>query len=328
MTESHKQSAVNPQPAVSRFPSRHPRPWDSYHTHPSALAVPHNPQSAIRNPQLHPSRPSPLAARRSAFTLVEIAIAIAVIAVLVVIITMVTVKARDAAKVKQTKAILQSLKLAMDECKGADSPLPPPAHYYPVYPAPPLAGWNALPPTANDPSGNVVRTDYYRSVTSGSWTPITALTADYPHGSEGPIDDIWALPDPKVNEPPGYSDGYPNDAKLKIYGIQLLYAMLMQEPRSKQVLMKLPESSFARASTLTEFLPGASDYFIGRGPPSIPRWRINILRPREALAILDAWGRPLHYCERPNISNGQPYVQSAGPDGVFDNDDDVYNFKD
>jgi prepilin-type N-terminal cleavage/methylation domain-containing protein len=260
----------------------------------------------------------PACARRAGFTLMEIMIVVAIIAILVVIVAWAGSRLLNDAKVKQTHSVMNALKSAMREYRDAtqNDLVSPPGYFVNVPPG--YGDGRLLPPTEGG-----VRTDYYRQEQNGKWTPLTAPTADRKiSGTDKPINDIWAVPDGTIQ--PVFPDDYHSNTR-RVYGIQALYHCLMQEPRSRQVLEKLGSSSSSRGTTLGEYFTTqtgtvqVSDFLIGDGA--------GTQRPRETQAILDGWGRPLYYARRHDINNDQPYVQSAGPDGQFGNDDDIFSFK-
>jgi|GEM_PF-5373303 len=62
---------------------------------------------------------------------------------------------------------------------------------------------------------------------------------------------------------------------------------------------------------------------------SLPRERLT-WSGGNVTGVIDAWGNPLRFF--PNTASGGtyygrgPYFQSAGPDGTYDNSDDIYSF--
>lgn len=257
-----------------------------------------------------------VAAHGRGFTLTEVMIVIAIIAILAVVVAWAGSRVLSDAKVKQTHSLMNSLKSAMTECKAAAGSLVPPAHMSEVVPVPDYPGASVLRPTD---ASKQVRTDYYRQAISGTnWTDLTMPTADHPvPGSSKPLDGLWALPNGMIQKNP---DDYRSEGR-RLYGIQALYWWLMREPRSRQILSSLSPSSFARATTLVDYFPSefAADYLIGPD--------VGAMTPQETQAILDAWGRPLFYGRDPRRNNGEAYLQSAGPDGQFDTEDDVKSYE-
>lgn len=281
-----------------------------------------HPQSAIRIAKAldSPARrcPSGLSPRRG-FTLIELAVVFAVIAILVTVVAFTARGGRNSAKIKQTRATMDVLKLAMDEYRATRGAYPRPPHYVYQVDSNGVHHHAVCPPTVSGAYGQSIAADYYRQDDEKGHTPDTAPVADYPPkpGSyPRPVDGIWAAHVPGDNlanvAPPFPSNGW------KLYSIQGLYYFLMDEPSARQVLDRI-KSSFVRADQIKAphlEWPANTSKFATQG--SIPR---------EALAIVDAWGTPLYYGKRPTENNNVPFVQSAGPDGVFSNGDDLYSFK-
>jgi prepilin-type N-terminal cleavage/methylation domain-containing protein len=254
-------------------------------------------------------------ARRPGFTLTEVMIVIAIIAILVVVVAWAGARVLGDAKVKQTHSVMNSFKAAMAAYRGTGAGLVAPPHFARTFPLPQYTGYVLLPPTFGP---DHTRTDYYRQARSGTWTELTSPTADreITPGTDFPINGIWALPDGTYQSNP---DNYQSNGR-RVYGIQALYHCLMQEPRSKEILSKMSSSSFARGTKLSDFFPvEVSDYLIGGGA--------GTTMPHETQAILDAWGRPLYYGQSNGVNNGEAYLQSAGPDGLFGTGDDVFSYK-
>lgn len=235
---------------------------------------------------------------RRGFTLIELAVVFAVIAILVVVVTYAATGIRDASKVKLTRSVMSSLKMAMADFKAAGGKFPPPA-------------WN---PTSNATpaykpstmiSGTEYRMDYYREFSSAGAAPVGE-----PSTGNKKEEVIWGVPAPDKQ---AWSSPYVSSQPLRMYGIQALYHHLSSEPNSKKVLDKMSPTSFARGS---QVWPNTSDFIVFRGSP-----------PKEVQAMVDGWGRGLYYGQDVNINNGQPYVQSAGRDGFFETDDDLYSYK-
>lgn len=321
MTRSAQPSAIGPQPVCGC----------SVSSATVCCGAGRGAQSAIRNPQ------SATGLRRFGFTLAEIVVVFAIIAILAVIVTMVTTRSRTAAKVKQTRAIMESVMMALAEYRMVYGDLPPqPFDPDDVPPPDSPFGFRTLPPGSDQ-----FRFDFFREP--------NGFPGDYQNDPPARGDEV---PAPKnspgtvaysVKPAPSLAAKFEPD-DLRIYGIQALYARLSSEPNSKRVLSKLPPSCLGRGShkdASGNLVVGSIDPEMGFQEAgsmvamSPPDTRIKYDpgdstlpgRVYEALILLDAWGRPMYYDKDNTANNHQPALQSAGPDGLFGTDDDIWSFK-
>ncbi|MHC4443882.1 MAG: type II secretion system protein [Planctomycetota bacterium] len=102
--------------------------------------------------------------------------------------------------------------------------------------------------------------------------------------------------------------------------IEGFYYFLVDEPASNKILNKIPGELI-------------KDVIIDQGPPVVVQ-RIRLRSsPLElgafmnATRIYDTWGHEIIYGHDGNKNNAVPFFLSAGPDGRFGNDDDVYSFE-
>lgn len=240
--------------------------------------------------------------RAPGFTLVEIMVVMAIIGLLVVVVAWAGGRSRDAAKVRKTLADLAVIQAAMADFRS-------------------VAGFEVMPPADPDDMRVILppvpanmqdaRVDFYRrgDGTPGNWLnePAAQNGVRVNPASPRPMV-LWAVNGRMVQDP-----------QLRIYGIQALYYALMSEPSSKAILSKLPESSFGQASTFwTQTADNLSHVVDGGGTAA---------QVMSARVIVDAWGKAMYYGRDPRVNSGQFYVQSAGPDGLWGNDDDLYSFK-
>lgn len=330
MTRSAQPSAIGPQPVCGCSVSSAGAGHGIVSSASICPGAGRGARSAIRNSQ------STTGLRRFGFTLVEIAIVFAIIAVLVVVIAMVSTKARTAAKVKQTRAIMESVMMALAEYRMVYGDLPPqPFDPDDVPPPDSPFGFRPLPPGSDQ-----FRFDFFREPND--------FPGDYQNDPPARGDEVPAKNSPgtvaySVKPAPSLAAKFEPD-NLRIYGIQALYARLSSEPNSKRVLSKLPPSCLGRGShkdASDNLVVGSIDPEMGFQEAgsmvamSPPGTRIKYDpgdstlpgRVYEALILLDAWGRPMYYDMDNTANNHQPALQSAGPDGLFGTDDDIWSFK-
>ena len=266
------------------------------------------------------------AARRGAvrgrcFTLVEVMVVIAIIAILVVVVAWAGSRVMSDAKVKQTRAVMDTIKLAMAEYAQAHGSAPS----APVDPDDPS-------PTKSLPPGNDgFRIDFFRE-------PDNSInTYSIPNGGDPPCigNNSW---DAYSVVPDSSAARYKPDQK-RIYGIQALYYYLSREPGCKRTLDKIPPVCVAHGcaidATSGKAIPCSVSGEMGcqnagslmatgkySSSDSILPTRVS-----EVPILLDAWGRPMYYgwdgWLDPAHGVERVYVLSAGPDGVFLTGDDI-----
>ena len=238
---------------------------------------------------------------RGGFTLVELVIVFAIIAVLVGVITVASVKAREAAKVKQTKAVMEAAMMALAEYRLANpNELPP----QPVDPDDEPDGADPFV-TELPPGTDEFRLDFFREP---SGRPAEGAT---PAGRKA-----YSV-DPDTLKPDG----------KRIYGIQAFYYALVREPDSKRALGKIPSGNLVNPDKISPTM-GFQDVgnMMATGDPDDPPEQF---RPRvtEVLVLVDAWGRPMYYDADVTANNDEPGLLSAGPDGKFNTADDIWSFQ-
>jgi|GEM_PF-2735285 len=320
MTRSAQPSAIGPQPVCGCSVSSAGAGHGIVSSASICPGAGRGARSAIRNSQ------STTGLRRFGFTLVEIAIVFAIIAVLVVVIAMVSTKARTAAKVIQTRAIMESVMMAMQEYKLAGHSTPPAPFDPDDVPTSSDSFITSLPPGSDE-----FRTDFFREP-SNLKGDFAEGTNDNPkekpsrgEGSAPPRPPGWVAYSVKPNSgtpkfvPDGGTDG------KRIYGIQSLYYYLVREPNSKRVLGKVPPGNLVSPDKISAEMgfqyAGTMMATDDPDDPALPS------RVSEVLVLLDAWGRPMYYDMDNTANNHQPALQSAGPDGLFGTDDDIWSFK-
>lgn len=259
--------------------------------------------------------------RRPAFTLTEIMIVVAIIAILAVVVAWAGSRVLSDAKVKQTRAALETINSAITAYLQNQSGAPP----RPTDPDDPGNPFIATLP----PGSDGFRIDFFREPDGSINTYSNPVGGDPPAIGDKQIVAYSVSPDSSTAH-------YKPDSR-RIYGIQSLYYFLAREPSSKQILAKLPpvfvaKGGFTNASG--QFVPcsvagemGFQDAgaFMARGKYNSSDTTLPT-RVTEVPILLDAWGRPLYYDADARKNNDLPAVQSAGPDGKFGNEDDIFSY--
>jgi len=259
---------------------------------------------------------APVGFGRGGFTLVELVIVFAIIAVLVGVITVASVKAREAAKVKQTKAVMEAAMMALAEYR--------------------LANPNELPPQPVDPDDKQTPSDpFITELPPGT----DEFRLDFFREPSDTRDDFDEGPSDNPREKPAegatpigmeaYSvdpDTLKPDGK-RIYGIQAFYYALVREPDSKRALGKIPSGNLVNPDKIS---PAMGFQYAGRmmatDDPNAPpeKFRPTVT---EVLVLVDAWGRPMYYDADVTANNDEPGLLSAGPDGKFGTNDDIWSYQ-
>lgn len=247
----------------------------------------------------------PFSSARPALTLVEIMVVVAIIGILAAIGIWSAGRLSDDAKSRQTQQILDMLQNSISLFKGEKGAYIP---------------W----PTVTDLDDN----PRYKGESFGAFEDGDALQkrADYWQDAGRPEDGVSA-PGMLILRAKADGDRYSVNATTPaIYGIPLFVYVLSSIEEGRSIINRLPDE-------LKTAVGGT-----GMAPTNFriePATHLGLADPQDtskarkvepAVWLLDAWKRPLYYGWNQNVNNGVPYLQSAGPDGIWGSADDLYSF--
>ncbi len=249
--------------------------------------------------------------RHSAFTMLEVVIAIAVIMVLIGMLFIGGRSLFGAAKANETKARLGSARAMLSDFMDATKP---------------KAGSSRPQPTGAA-AGDVAWIHNGADVTQGDVTLLKLSFWLVPNGNDtntnGVIDFGTAEAFP-LDAPGVFAPGPLGNEPSAYYNTRVAITLMSRLPSVAKVLNELPSSS--RETTPAPAPPGSQQVAPGKH-------------------LLDAWGFPILFvpgtglmgvtsggvvfdATNPIKSDGQPFWASAGPDGNFTTgDDNIYSFQ-